>query len=76
MQFKIKNNTPRTSARILIMGPPGSGRSTIAKNLCNKYKFVYLSTTELICDQINKRSEIGKISHNLITKGELSNFYF
>lgn len=33
MKFKIKQNAPKRSARILILGPPGSGRSTLGKNL-------------------------------------------
>jgi len=59
MKFKIKSKAPKRSARILVLGPPGSGRSTLGKNLSHKYGFVFVSTSELINDQISKKTNVG-----------------
>ncbi|EGR27597.1 hypothetical protein IMG5_193500 [Ichthyophthirius multifiliis] len=71
MEFKIKPKAPKKSARILVIGPPGSGRSTLSKQLAQKYGLLYVSTTQLISNQIAQKTEIGKIALQLLSLGEL-----
>lgn len=44
VSFKIHNKSPKRAARIIVLGPPGSGRTTLAKKLTQKYGLVYVST--------------------------------
>jgi adenylate kinase len=55
----------------LILGPPGSGRTTLGKQVAQKYGLVYISTTELISDQIGNKKEYGDLCLSLFSKGEL-----
>jgi len=48
VKFKVDAKGPKRSARIIVMGPPCSGRSTISRKLAQKYGLVYVSTRELI----------------------------
>jgi len=59
LKYKVSNNGPRRAAKIIIVGPPGSGRSTLAKELSRKFGFIYVSTKELIIDLITKKGEAG-----------------
>ncbi|MDR2563723.1 MAG: adenylate kinase [Prevotellaceae bacterium] len=55
----------------VLFGPPGSGKGTQAEKLVEKYKFVHLSTGNMLRDEIKKNTELGKKVKSLIDKGEL-----
>ncbi|CAK72954.1 unnamed protein product (macronuclear) [Paramecium tetraurelia] len=71
LKYKLYNNAPTRAGRILVIGPPGSGRSTLAKHLCSRYGFVYISTRELISNLVNKKGTTGKEAFEKVNKGEL-----
>ncbi|KAM3139823.1 hypothetical protein pb186bvf_008065 [Paramecium bursaria] len=71
LKYKIGNNAPSRAARILILGPPGSGRSTLAKQLSQRYGFVYVSTRELISNLVNQKGQTGRDAFVKMNKGEL-----
>jgi len=57
---------------IVIFGPPGSGKGTQAEKLAEKYNLTHLSTGDLLRQEMQKGSELGKTVKALIDKGELA----
>ncbi|EGR29649.1 hypothetical protein IMG5_151980 [Ichthyophthirius multifiliis] len=70
MQFKINPKSPKRVAKIIVTGPPGSGRTKLSKNLAKKYGLVYISTTELISNQVNLKTEVGKVCMQIVSQGD------
>ncbi|MDR1199572.1 MAG: adenylate kinase [Prevotellaceae bacterium] len=56
---------------ILIFGPPGAGKGTQAKLLVDKYKFMHLSTGDMLRDEIKRSTEIGLRAKAIIDSGQL-----
>lgn len=61
IKFKIKPLSPKRSARILIVGRSGSGRTSVMKRLCEKLGFIAVSTSELLVDQVRNKTELGQL---------------
>ena len=57
---------------VIIFGPPGAGKGTQAQNIADKFNLYQLSTGDLLRDEINSKTEIGKEIKNIIYKGGLA----
>jgi adenylate kinase len=57
--------------RLLVMGPPGSGKGTQAAILSDKLNITHISTGEMFRDAIKMGSELGELAARYINKGEL-----
>jgi adenylate kinase len=68
---KIKINDPMRPPRIIILGPPGSGRSTQARNIAQKYGIVHVSVMDLLKEEIGKKTSRGNQIADDISKGNL-----
>lgn len=56
---------------IILFGPPGSGKGTQATNLIKKYKFIHISTGDLLREEIKNRTPLGMEAQKFMDKGIL-----
>jgi adenylate kinase len=56
---------------VVLLGYPGAGRGTQARNLANEYNLVYLSTGEMLKEEIKKKSAVGLKAQEIFNKGDL-----
>tara|TARA_Y100000590_G_scaffold6619_1_gene8593 strand:- start:118 stop:687 length:570 start_codon:yes stop_codon:yes gene_type:complete len=56
---------------LIFLGPPGVGKGTQAKLLCNRYDILHLSTGDILRLEISKKTEIGNFAKSFIDRGEL-----
>ncbi len=56
---------------IIFMGPPGAGKGTQAKLICDKFQIPQISTGEILRNSIKEGTELGKQAKQYIDKGEL-----
>ncbi|ATP12535.1 adenylate kinase [Bartonella henselae] len=57
--------------RIVLLGPPGAGKGTQAKMLCEEYHIPQLSTGDMLREVIRRETEIGKKAKAMINAGTL-----
>ena len=58
--------------KIVLLGPPGSGKGTQSKFLVEKFGFIQISTGDLLRDQVQKKdSSMGKEISEIMKNGEL-----
>ena len=53
-----------------MFGPPGSGKGTQGNNLVKNFNFFKVSTGDLLREEINKQSILGKKIKNIIDEGK------
>ena len=55
---------------IILFGPPGAGKGTQSKYLVNKLNAYQISTGDLLREEVNKNSDIGKAITNDMKNGK------
>lgn len=60
-----------TSPTLILLGPPGSGKGTQAKQLSKKLDYYHLSTGDLLRSELQKETVLGKKIRTYIDHGEL-----
>lgn len=56
---------------VLIFGPPGSGKTTHSKGMLEKYKLFYISSGDIIRNEIANQTELGREMNKFLSKGDL-----
>eukprot|EP00330_Aristerostoma_sp_ATCC50986_P011970 CAMPEP_0114585780 /NCGR_PEP_ID=MMETSP0125-20121206/9219_1 /TAXON_ID=485358 ORGANISM="Aristerostoma sp., Strain ATCC 50986" /NCGR_SAMPLE_ID=MMETSP0125 /ASSEMBLY_ACC=CAM_ASM_000245 /LENGTH=136 /DNA_ID=CAMNT_0001780991 /DNA_START=49 /DNA_END=459 /DNA_ORIENTATION=- len=64
----ITNDRPQ---RIVLFGPPGSGKGTQSMNLINEMKSCHISTGDLLRKEIREQTELGRQAKDIMSRGEL-----
>lgn len=57
--------------RIVFMGPPGAGKGTQAKIICERYKIPQISTGEILRAAVKNGTEMGKKAAEFMDAGKL-----
>lgn len=57
--------------RLILIGPPGSGKGTQAKLLSDKLSLMHLSTGDILREEISKKSPLGQRAQGFVTNGKL-----
>jgi len=57
--------------RIILLGPPGGGKGTVARKLQEEFKLPVISTGEILREEIARGTKLGKEVKNIIGRGEL-----
>jgi adenylate kinase len=55
---------------VILLGPPGAGKGTQAKRISEHYGIPQISTGDLLRDNINRGTELGKQAGHLMERGE------
>ena len=56
---------------LILLAPPGAGKGTQARTLCEAFGFVQLSTGDMLREAKKDQSELGKKVANIMARGEL-----
>lgn len=65
------SSSERTSARLLIIGPPGAGKGTQASRIAERYGVPAISTGDIFRANITGGTELGRRVQQIIEAGEL-----
>ena len=57
---------------LIIFGPPGGGKGTQSNNIVNDFDLKQVSTGDLLRNEINLQTDLGKKIESLINNGELA----
>lgn len=54
LRIRYKNDAPRRPPRVILLGPPGSGRGTQAKIIAKRFGLVCIQAGALLRDEVKK----------------------
>ena len=57
--------------RLVLLGPPGSGKGTQAQRLVERYKIPQISTGDIFRQAVRDQTELGKKAKEYMDRGEL-----
>lgn len=56
---------------VVLLGPPGAGKGTIAARVAEATGLVHLSTGEVLRDEVARQTELGQLGRTFMERGEL-----
>ena len=67
----MASNQKQTGVRVVLLGPPGSGKGTQSQNLVKTYGVCHLATGDLLRAAVAAGTALGKAAKVVMDKGEL-----
>ncbi|MCC5789873.1 MAG: nucleoside monophosphate kinase [Opitutales bacterium] len=61
---------PRRSARLVLIGPPGAGKGTLAENLCS-FSFDHISSGDIFRGHVRNQTPLGQRLGKSLANGQL-----
>jgi len=71
LSIRFRENAPRRPPRIIIVGPPGSGRNTQSIAIAKTFGLVHVSARALLKNEIKFNPDVGRVISQCIDSGEL-----
>ncbi len=59
LRIRYRSNAPRRPPRVILLGPPGSGRSTQAGLIAKRYGLVHICMRSLLKSEIANNPDNG-----------------
>src|SRR5216684_8508887 len=57
--------------RLILVGPPGSGKGTQANLLSNRLKLVHIGTGDILREAIRQKTPLGRLAEPYLVQGKL-----
>jgi len=71
LRIRYKNDAPRRPPRVIILGPPGSGRGTQAKIIAKRFGLVCIQAGSLLREEVKKMPALALIISKCIHEGKM-----
>ena len=56
---------------VVLLGPPGAGKGTIAARVAKEAGLLHLSTGDMLRDEVTRGTELGRLARAFMDRGEL-----
>lgn len=56
---------------IVLLGPPGAGKGTVAARLAREFGFLHVSTGDLLREEVARNTPLGQLAKGYMERGEL-----
>lgn len=71
MANQAANDSARNIGPVILLGPPGAGKGTQAKQIVDRYGVPQISTGDLLRDHVRRGTELGLEAKAIMARGEL-----
>jgi adenylate kinase len=71
LNIRFRSNAPRRPPHVILLGPPGSGRTTQATLIAQQYGLCHISARALLKNEILRNPEVGKVISSCLDSGEM-----
>jgi adenylate kinase len=67
----MAGQTSRNIGPIILLGPPGAGKGTQAKQIVERYDIPQISTGDILRENVQRGTELGRQAKDVMARGEL-----